>query len=93
MGIRSVVSKPLARWIVERQQTWMYRPEEAQQRWFQRLMAGGRKTVFGRDHRFYDINTVAEFRQAVPIRDYEDLKPYIDQILSGTTDVLWKGKP
>ncbi|GAB3898420.1 GH3 auxin-responsive promoter family protein [Spirosoma agri] len=93
MGIRSVVSKPLAKLVVERQQAWMYQPAEAQQRWLRKLLEGGRNTVFGLNHHFRDIQTVDEFRQAVPIRDYEDLKPYIEQILAGSSDVLWKGKP
>ena len=93
MGIRSVLSKPLAKWVVERQQSWMYQPADAQQRWFRQLLAGGQNTVFGRDHHLKDVQTVAEFRQAVPVRDYEDLKPYIEQILNGDSDVLWTGKP
>ncbi|WP_420149881.1 GH3 auxin-responsive promoter family protein [Spirosoma sp.] len=93
MGIRSVVSKPLARWVVERQQGWMYQPAETQQRWFRRLIDVGRDTVFGHDHHLKDVQTIDEFRQAVPVRDYEDLKPYIEQILNGGLDVLWKGKP
>ena len=93
MGIRSVVSKPLAKWVVERQQAWMYQPAESQQRWFKRLIDVGRDTVFGRDHCLKDVQTIDEFRQAVPVRDYEDLKPYVEQILNGGTDVLWKGKP
>ncbi|GAB3706687.1 GH3 auxin-responsive promoter family protein [Spirosoma flavus] len=93
MGIRSVVSKPLAKWVVERQKEWMYQPTQAQQRCFQKLLEGGRNTVFGRDHRLNDVQTIEEFRQAVPVRDYEDLKPYVEQILNGGTDVLWKGKP
>ncbi|MFD2572480.1 GH3 auxin-responsive promoter family protein [Spirosoma soli] len=93
MGIRSVVSKPLAKWVVERQREWMYQPADAQQRWFKRLVDGGRTTIFGRDHHFKDVETVSDFQQAVPVRDYEDLKPYIEQILAGGTDVLWKGKP
>ncbi|GAB3029203.1 GH3 auxin-responsive promoter family protein [Spirosoma pulveris] len=93
MGIRSILSKPLAKFVVERQHAWMYQPAEAQQRCFQKLMAGGRATVFGKDHRLQDVNTVQEFRQAVPVRDYEDLKPYIEQILAGGSDVLWRGKP
>lgn len=93
MGTRSVLSKPLAKWVVERQHDWMYRPVETQQRWLGRLVEGGKQTVFGRDHRLSDVRTVDEFRQAVPVRDYEDLKPYIEQILNGEADVLWKGKP
>jgi hypothetical protein len=71
----------------------MYEPAQTQQRWLQQLIAGGKQTVFGRDHRFRDVQTVDEFRQAVPIRDYEGLKSYIEQILAGDEDVLWKGKP
>ena len=93
MGIRSVLSKPFAKWVVERQQDWMFRPAQMQQRWLRQLVAGGRSTVFGRDHRLADVQTIAEFRQAVPVRDYEDLRPYIDQILAGDADVLWPGKP
>lgn len=93
MGVRSALSKPLAKWVVERQQTWMHRPAETQQRWFRRLIAGGKNTAFGRDHRFSDVRTVEEFRQAVPVRDYEGLKPYVERILTGEPDVLWKGKP
>ena len=93
MGIRSVLSKPLARWVVQRQQEWMYQPGAAQQRVFNRLMAGVRQTQFGADHHSSEVQTVADFRQAVPIRDYEDLKPYIQKILDGQENVLWPGKP
>ena len=93
MGIRSALSKPLAKWVVERQQVWMHRPAETQQRWFKQLMAGGKDTAFGRDHHLGEVQTVDEFRQAVPIRDYEALKPYVERILTGEPDVLWTGKP
>lgn len=71
----------------------MYQPGAAQQRWLRRLVGVGQGTSFGRDHRLADVRTAEEFRQAVPVRDYEDLKPYIEQILAGAPDVLWKGKP
>lgn len=93
MGIRSVLSKPLAQWVTQRQQEWMYQPGAAQQRWLQRLLEGGRNTQFGADHHLREVQTIAEFRQAVPIRDYEDLKPYIQKILDGKENILWPGKP
>lgn len=93
MGIRSVLSRPLAQWVVQRQQEWMYQPGAAQQRWLQRLLEAGRNTQFGADHHLRDVHTVEEFRQAVPIRDYEDLKPYVQKILDGESNVLWPGKP
>ncbi len=93
MGVRSIFSKPLARWVVERQQTWMYQPAQTQQRWFEQLVGAGRKTTFGRDHHLHDVQSIADFRQAVPIHDYEGLKPYVERVLAGEPDVLWPGKP
>jgi hypothetical protein len=29
----------------------------------------------------------------VPVRDYEDLKPYVDKVVAGQENILWKGKP
>lgn len=93
MGVRSVLSRPLAKWVVQRQQEWMHRPAEAQQRWFRQLVSSGKATRFGQDHRFGDIQSVSDFQQAVPIRDYEELKPYVEKILAGQPDVLWPGQP
>jgi hypothetical protein len=36
---------------------------------------------------------VADFAKHVPIRDYEGLKPYVDKVVKGESNVLWKGKP
>ena len=29
----------------------------------------------------------------MPVRDYEDIKPYIEKIKQGKHNILWKGKP
>ena len=57
------------------------------------LLKNGSKTVFGREHHLENVKTYEEFREAVPIRDYEQFKPYIDQIKQGKHNVLWKGQP
>lgn len=93
MGIRSVLSKPLAAYIVAQQKKWMIKPAEVQAKWRNSMVNEAQNTVFGKDHHFSDIRTYDDFKQAVPVRDYEDLKPYIEQILTGQSDVLWKGKP
>src|SRR6201999_356456 len=51
------------------------------------------KTVFGREHHLETVKTYDEFKAAVPIRDYEQYKPYIEQIKKGKHNVLWKGQP
>ena len=51
------------------------------------------KTEFGKDHHFDNIHSYNDFRQAVPIRDYEQFKPYINKIKEGKQNILWKGLP
>ncbi len=64
-----------------------------QQAILQDLLGGVQKTEFGRDHKLKEVKSYEQFRQAVPIRDYEQLKPYIEKIKLGKENILWKGKP
>ena len=93
MGIRSILSKPLAKWIVYDQKKWALNPGKFQSNLFRKLIKSGSKTQFGRDHQFDKIQNHTDFTQRVPIRDYEELKPYINEILKGKKDVLWPGLP
>lgn len=60
---------------------------------FKSLLKHGAATQFGKDHSLNQVADYAGFTQAVPIRDYELIKPYIEQIKQGKANVLWKGKP
>jgi hypothetical protein len=93
MGIRSLLSKPLAKWVVNDQKKWALNPGKFQSNLFRKLIKSGSKTQFGRDHQFDEIQNHTDFTQRVPIRDYEELKPYINEILKGKKDVLWPGIP
>jgi len=57
------------------------------------LLKTGKLTDFGKEHQFNNIQGYEQFSQAVPVRDYEQFKPYIDRIKEGRHNVLWKGKP
>ncbi len=57
------------------------------------LVKTGRKTDFGADHKFEAIQSYTDYKQAVPVRDYEQFKPYINRIKEGKHNVLWKGVP
>lgn len=57
------------------------------------LLKVGAKTEFGKEHKLAEVKTYAEFKQAVPLRDYELLKPYIEKIKEGKHNILWKGLP
>ena len=93
MGIRSALSRPLAAYVVQQQKQWSLAPEKTQDRVFRQLVAGAKNTQFGQDHAFAQIDHYEQFKQLVPVRDYEGLKPYVDRILAGQPDVLWPGKP
>ncbi len=60
---------------------------------FQSIVNRASDTSFGKDHGFSDIRAYDDFKKQVPIRDYEDLSGYINQILEGEKNVLWPGKP
>lgn len=93
MGIRSILAKPLAAYIAKETNKWSSQPGLYQQRIREYLVREGAKTLFGKDHGFADIKTYADFKKQVPIRDYEALKPYVEKMLEGKPDILWKGKP
>ena len=58
-------------------------PRGAQQTLLRELLRYGRKTAFGRDHSFGSIATPEAYREAIPIRDYEGFRPYIDRMIAG----------
>ncbi len=66
---------------------------EDQENILKTLLKTGSKTVFGREHHLETVKTYEEFKAAVPIRDYEQFKPYIDLVKEGKHNVLWKGQP
>ena len=93
MGLKSHLSKIFAVWVVKDIKKWKDNPLLAQQQTFDGLIDQAKNTAFGQDHHFAQITDYQSFKANVPIRDYEALKPYIDRVVAGEKDVLWKGKP
>ncbi|RKE78831.1 GH3 auxin-responsive promoter family protein [Chryseobacterium sp. AG363] len=57
------------------------------------LVKTAQKTLFGREHDFENIHSVKEFQDRVPVADYEDLKPYIERVKKGQSNILWTETP
>jgi hypothetical protein len=93
MNLKSLLAKPFAAYIYKQIQKNKTNALKDQQEILQQLLKTAGNTVFGKDHHFKDIKDHAAFTEAVPLRDYEQLKPYIQQIKDGKHNVLWKGKP
>jgi hypothetical protein len=93
MNIKSLLAKPFAGVIYRQIQKERISALADQQNILNQLVKTGKATIFGKEHKFDQVNSPLEFQQAVPLRDYEAFKTYIKQIKKGTQNVLWKGKP
>ena len=93
MSLKSFLAKQFAKSIYIKTKLWADNPVQTQQNVFKDIIRQAKKTKFGIDHHFDSINTFQDFSKKVPVRDYEALKPYIDRVVQGEENVLWKGKP
>src|SRR5688572_12154728 len=93
MKIKSFLAKPFASYIQRSIRKGMATALEDQDAILKSLLKTAADTQFGKDHNLKDVHNYAGFKQAVPIRDYEQMKPYVEKIKEGKHNILWKGKP
>lgn len=93
MGIKSILAKPFASYIHKKTQKWALNAGPTQEKVFKYLLKEAAQTAYGKDHKFSEISSYNEFKKHVPVTDYEGLRKYIDRVVNGESDVLWKGKP
>ncbi|WP_047549258.1 GH3 auxin-responsive promoter family protein [Psychroserpens sp. Hel_I_66] len=91
--LKPILAKLFAKNVRKSVMRWSSNPVETQKKVFETLIKEASSTQFGKDHDFKSIVTHQDFVERVPIRDYEDLKPYVDRVVAGEEDILWKGKP
>ncbi len=93
MNLKSLLAKPFAQYIHKQIRRNSANALSDQETILKQLIKVGKGTVFGKDHHLEAVNSYEEYHQAIPIRDYELLKPYIQEIKEGKENILWKGKP
>jgi hypothetical protein len=93
MKIKSLLAKPFASYIHNKIRKGMATALQDQEHIFKELLKVGKITDFGKDHKFSQINSYQDYKNSVPVRDYEKFKPYIDKIKEGKHNILWKGLP
>ncbi|MFV8280816.1 GH3 auxin-responsive promoter family protein [Christiangramia marina] len=93
MSIKSFAAGIFASYVRNRINKWAENPHATQEKVFLQLLKKGADTKFGKDHHFQNIKSYQDFTKQVPVRDYEELKNYMDLMVSGEEDVLWPGKP
>ncbi|MBF6627926.1 MAG: GH3 auxin-responsive promoter family protein [Proteiniphilum sp.] len=81
-SILTSYNKPVERFVKD--------PHGTQQKTLDYLLQHGRNTLYGKEKHFTSINDENSFRVRVPMQSYEDLRPYLDKIITGKKDnVLW----
>ncbi len=93
MNLKSLLAKPFAQYIhkqIKRNSSHALADQDAI---LKQLLKVGKGTEFGKEHKFNEIQDYQSYSQAVPLRDYEAFKPFVERIKEGRENVLWKGKP
>src|SRR5215204_10350 len=93
MKFKSFLAKPFASYTYAKIRKGMSTALPDQDTVLKELLKVGKTTEFGKDHKLNDVAGYESFKQAIPIRDYEGFKPYIEKIKDGKHNILWKGKP
>lgn len=93
MNLKSLLARPFANYVYNKIVKGMETAVADQQNIFKSLIRSAKDTQFGKDHHFETIQSYDDFKRQVPIRDYEQIKPYIEKIKEGKHNILWKGKP
>jgi hypothetical protein len=89
MKLLSPAISRLARLRMWRIESWMNNPVAAQREVLQDIVTTAQYTQFGHQHGFSKLFTVRDFKNTVPVQEYEDLKPFIERMMEGEENVLW----
>jgi hypothetical protein len=83
----------IAAWLMKKRmhqiELFMKYPHDVQEEWLRRLLKNGSDTEFGKKYGFANISNYEQFKRAIPLQDYETLKPYIERIRRGEQNLLW----
>jgi hypothetical protein len=73
-------------WRIE---AWVQHPIASQREVLQDLVTSAQYTEFGRRYGFSSLFSTRDFKKAVPVHEYDDLKPYIQRMMEGEENILW----
>jgi hypothetical protein len=89
MKLLSPAISRLARLRMWRIESWMNNPVAAQREVLQDIVTTAQYTQFGHQYQFSGLFSIRDFKNTVPVHEYDDLKPYIERMMNGEENVLW----
>src|SRR5690349_5655432 len=88
-----MILNSIATWLMRKRmhqiELFMKYPHDVQQEWMHKLLSTAADTVFGTKYKLNTISTYQQYKEQIPLSDYNDIKPYIDRIRKGEQNVLW----
>ncbi len=91
--MKTALIRPFANHISSKIKRDAKNASKDQQKIRQLLISKAQNTLFGKNHHFASIHTYNDFKNHIPICDYEGLKEYFELAKKGLPDILWPGKP
>ena len=83
----------IASWFMKKRmhqiELFMKYPHDVQDEWQRKLIRSGKDTEFGKKHHFSSISGYPDFKEQIPLQDYETLKPFIERVRRGEQNILW----
>lgn len=80
-------------WIMKKRihqmELFMKYPDEVQEEWLRKLISTARSTEWGLHYDYSSVKNYREFKERVPLQDYETLKPCINRLMQGEQNILW----
>lgn len=93
MGIRSFLSQFIAKSVVKKYRSSHKNALDLQDKWMHSILKSAENTVIGKSYEFHKVKNYLDFKNTIPLFDYEDYREYIEETLKGAEDVFWPGKP
>jgi hypothetical protein len=64
-------------------------PNDVQREWMMNLVKDASETWYGKNYNFQGIENYTQFKNSVPLSDYESLKPLIERTRRGEQNLIW----
>jgi hypothetical protein len=74
---------------IDQIQLFMDEPIDCQEQVFGNLISLASSTEWGEKYGYDEIDSIQDFKNRVPLQDYESLKPYIQRGMQGEQNLLW----
>ncbi len=89
MGLLNSVVAWIMKQRIHQMELFMKYPHDVQAEWFKKLIEAGKDTEWGQKYDYKSITTPEEYKNRVPVSNYDDLRDDINRVRQGEQNILW----